>query len=93
MWAVVFQSSGWLDTPLRWLASRQGIKGLRPLSRELWAEQAAHSDSWANALVLVAGICLAGAVKGIVARKELRPRADSWNHISMARQQRAEGSA
>lgn len=93
MGAVVFQSLEWLDTPLQRLAAGQGIKGLRPLTRELWAEQAAHSNSWAKALVFGAGIRLAGADRAIVARKGLRPQADSWNRISEARHQKAEGGA
>lgn len=93
MWAVVFQSLEWLDTSLQRLAVGQDIKGLRSLTRELWAEHTAHSNSWAKALVFGAGICLAGADRAIVARKGLRLRADSWNHISEARHEKAEGSA
>lgn len=90
MWAVVFQFSEWLVA--QWLLDRVS-RTSRSLTRELWAEQAVRSDLWAFTLVPGAGIRLAGALRGMVARKGLRLRANSWNRISKARQQRADGSA
>lgn len=78
-----FQSSKWLGVPLSWLAAIQGIKSLRPLTRDLQVEQATQADSQVRPLVPRPCLCLTEAMGVYSWWEGVSPRADS--HICEAR--------
>lgn len=88
-WGLWFQSLEWLDTPCNaWLLGR--YQGPQATNQRIYGQSRLHPLKLLGKGFGVWSWDTPGyrADRAIVARKGLRPQADSWNHISEARHQR-----